>query len=282
MVDRNVTLAIRGGIYTTREGMELHVPPAGFDWRAVMGGGPGSIDPYAETLAQEFPFGTKLVYGERVFKYMRMGAVAGVAGNLYQDVVPLAGHIDEVIDTPAVTGTVLAFTPAVDPTDDLAANEVQDGFVWINDDTGEGFLLKILSHPAITGAVSGNLTLMDPIVVAPGANATATILHPPGRSVIIHPSPPTASVFGAAMRAFTAAYYGWAQTWGPGVGLVDGTVVINETVVASDAVDGAVEPADSKITDGTPPTGHGERELGYVLAVNATTEYAGVYWQISR
>ena len=281
MADRNLTQYMRGGIFTTREGMELHVPPSGFDWRGVVGG-IGVIDPYLETLAQQYPLGTKLVYGERIYKYMRMGAVAGVAGNLYQDVVPLAGHIDEVIGTHAIGATAIDFTPAVAVTDDLTADELQDGYFWPNDEAGEGGIYKIRSHPAITGAVLGVLTLIDPLAAAIVAAGTGTVLHAPGRSVIIHPSPPTAPIFGVAMRAFTAAYYGWAQTWGPGVGLVDGTVVIGESVVASDAVDGAVEPADQAITEAAPPTGHGERLLGYVMAVNATTEYAGIYWKISR
>ena len=114
MVDRNLVIKVRGGMYSTEEGMSLIIPPSGFDWRATVGSVPGVVDPFSENVAQQFPLGTKLIYGEQTFRYARMGAVAGVAGSLYQAVVPLAGHINEVIGAPAVGAVVIDWTPNTD------------------------------------------------------------------------------------------------------------------------------------------------------------------------
>ncbi len=240
MVDRNLVIKHRGGIYTTGEGMELHVPPSGFDWRAVVGGSPGVIDPYSENVAQQFPLGSKLVYGEEVYRYAKNGAVAGAVSELMQAVVPLAGHINEVIGTHSIGSTTIDFTPNTATTDDLAANELQDAYIIIYTDVGEGHKYKILSHPAIVGAVLGVLTLVDPVRVAIGASATATVIHNRFSNIIVSPAPITAIPAGFNQQVITANYYYWILTQGPTGLLIDGTVVLGEHVRPSEDDIGAV------------------------------------------
>ena len=238
MVSRNLVLKHRGGIYTTGEGMELHVGPSGFDWRTIVGGSPGVIDPFGESVFQEYPLGSKLVYGEQTFRYTKMGAVAGVASSLYQAVVPLAGHINEVCGIAAIGDNTIAFTPNTDCTDDLVANELQDGQVFIYNGNGEGQSYKILSHPAIAGAVSGILTLADPIRAINAA--VATVMHNRFRAVIVHPSPNTATPVGWPQQVVTAAYYFWMLTAGPTCLLVDGTLAMGMLARPSEDDNGAV------------------------------------------
>jgi len=281
MADRNILNRIRYSKWILRNGMELYVPPSDLVNVAQI---PQEIDPWTvDDVTQQYPLGTKLVYGDKAFRYFLNGAVATIAGRLYQSVVPLAGHIDEVIGEPAIGDTTINFTPNTVTTDDMALNEFADGDFYVNDDTGEAYDHKIASHPAIVGGVLGVLTLRDPIVVVPGAAATGTIHHNPFRSVIIHPAPPTAPIVGCAISVVTAARFGWLQTAGPKSIVCEGTMLIGELVVAADgSVDGAIEPGDAIITDGTPPTGHGQRTLGYVMVVNATTEMTLVNLQLDH
>ncbi len=221
MVDRNLNETFRSAKYVTREGMEVYIPPSGFDWRSIQSF-PAVIDPFDESSSQEFPLGTKLAYGEQVFRY----ALAGIAievGALCQAVVPLAGHIDSAIGINAIGDTVVSFTGAVASTDDLTANEVQDGYFYIYDGTGEGQKMRILSHPAITGAVAGNLTLIDPFRLATVAASTGTVIHNKFRAVIITPGPITAVPVGWTTGAVTAAYYFWLKVKGPHWVTVTGT-----------------------------------------------------------
>ncbi len=240
MVDRNATRYHRGGTFRTREGMQLQIPLSGFDWRAIVGGIPGVVDPYGENAAQQFPLGTKLVNGEETFRYCLMGATAGVVSSLYQAVVPLAGHINEAIDVPAVGDTGIAFTPNTATTDDLALNELQDGYIFIYDNTGEGHKYRILSHPIIVGGASGELTLVDPIRVAPIAASVATVMHNRYSKIIVHPSPPTAIPVGWPQQAITADFYFWLLTAGPTALLIDGTVKMGQLARPSEDDDGAV------------------------------------------
>lgn len=276
MANRNIDDKKLLGFYHTVEGM-LIIPPASDFF--VKDAYPARVNPFAVSTVQEFPLGTQLWWGDRKFRYAKSGGTIGV-GKLVQDVVPLAGHIDEVVNSPAADSTTIAFTPAVAVTDDLAANELADGYVYINDDTGEGYLHKIRSHPAITGATSGTLTLYDPIEVTLGDNATATVYHAPGRNFIIHPSPPTAMLRGVVVsRAGVVANdYCWLQYEGPCPVLTDGTIIIGAGVMASDNVDGSVEHWVPETDTGGEVESMGP--LGFVMAVNADTEYSLIWLKL--
>lgn len=282
MADRNLTNRTRYGQHMTKEGMLVDIPISD---AFVLKGIPATIDPFSESSVQLFPLGTKLTYADRVFRYALNGGTGLAVGKGNQSVVPLAGHIDEVIGSTALAAVQITFTPNTQTTDDLALNELADGYIHINDDTGEGYMYRIKSHPAIVGAVSGLITLYDPILLAHGANATGTVYHNKFQSVILHPSPPTAPIIGVSVIPVTASYYHWEQVTGPCAVLTDGTLVIGEDIVASDATDGAFEAADGALTggnSGTPDTGHGERHLGYVQVLNATAEYTNVYLEIEK
>lgn len=263
-------------VRVNEDGYELHFPPP-----TGLSDLPYGIPaPFGESSVQLFPLGAELVYGLRTFRYCKMGAVAGAPGKLYQRVVPLAGHIDEVISSPAIGATTISFTPAVETTDDLALNELADGYIFTNGtEAGLGQMYRIKSHPAIVGAVSGVLTLWDAIRVAPHADLTATVIHNPYRNVIIHPSPPTARLVGVCPMAVTANYYFWIQTKGLCPVLVDGTTIVQgEFVVASPGtvggtgVDGAVGLR--VLTEATPPTGGNRQIVGVVEIVVAAADYA--------
>lgn len=270
MADRNMNEQRGVVIQQTREGMMLLVPPS--DLFVTGAPTPRAINPFRTTTNQEFPLGTKLIYGDRAFVYAKAGAVALAVGKLMQAVVPLAGHIDEVVNSPAAGSTTIAFTPNTLTTDDLAANELADGYILINDDTGEGYLYRIKSHPAILGATSGTLTLYDPIELTLGDNATATVFRNRYRNVILHPSPPTALLAGVTVAAVAASEYCWLQQKGPCPVLTQGTLVIADLCVPSATVDGAVMPSAAIETDGP--------VVGHVFAVNADTEYSCIWLDI--
>lgn len=250
------------------DGMVLHMPPSRWGVPEVV---PATINPFVTGgSTQLYPLGTQLWYGDRKFAYAKAGASALAVGILYQSVVPLAGRINETIGTAAAEATTIGFTPAVAVTDDVTANEFADGYLHINDVTGEGHMYRIKSHPAITGGTSGTLTLYDPIVVATvSGTSEGTIIHNRFRNVIIHASPQTAMLAGVAVCTVTASDYCWLQVKGPCACLVEGTHVIGDFVVPSATTDGAVMPSAAVETDG-PPVGH-------VMAVNATTEYGAIW-----
>lgn len=244
MTARNVSIKRRWSQIVNSEGQLLEIPP---DDNLDVFGSTGSIDPYAISATQEFPLGTKLSCwgGQEVYRYALCGATGVEIGALVQSVVPLAGHINEVVGTAAVGATQIAFTPNTVTTDDLVANELAGGYIYIYDATGEGAKYRIASHPAIKGGTSGILTLFDPIRTATvTGSSVATVIHNPYYKFIIHPSPPTATVVGWTVSAVTANYYCWLHVHGPCCALIDGTVVMGKGVRPSEDDDGAVAAMD--------------------------------------
>lgn len=256
---------------TTNEGMYLRIPASNIKHPVTVD---AKINPFvSDGATQKYPLGTELFYGQRKFRYALNGTTALLTGKLVQETVPLAGHIDEVLSTAAIAANTINFTPAVLTTDDMTVDDFADGFLLINDDTGEGYLYEIKGHPAITGATAGTLTLKDPIVIATATAATTgTIIRNRYRKLIITPSTgPTACVAGWPQSAVPANEYFWLQTRGPLAALVNGTVIVGCHVMPSDAIAGAVE----HWVPETDTTGEVESmgPLGMVRAVNADTEY---------
>ncbi len=252
----------------TKDGMQLRIPASIVGSRRAED---ADIDPFVTGgTTQLFPLGTELWWGDRKFRYAKAGVTALATGKLMQSVVPLAGHIDEVASGTAGNYTI-NFTPNTVTTDNLAANELQDGYIHTNSGTGLGYMFRIMSHPAIVGGVSGVLTLYDDIKVTLASTPKATVIHHPMQSVIIQPAAPTAMCCGVTVCAVTGSDYCWLQTWGPCAVLAVGTLVIKNAVVPGTTAGGVMARIDFQI----------EPDVGIVIAVNAATEYAAIDLRIS-
>lgn len=155
---------------------------------------------------------------------------------------------------------------------DLAAtaNMYAEGWVWSSNATTGGQGYKIKSHPAANANASLVLTLYDAIRVANITTAhKATLGRHPGRGLVVHPSPPTAPIFGVAVIPVTANYYAWFQRRGPAICLIEGTMVAGQPVFASNATDGAVGVAVANADDGVTKI----PIVGQAMVINATTHY---------
>ena len=217
--------------------------------------------------SKRFPLGTRAQLGDRVFGYALAGGTALAVGKLMQAPAHVSGHEDMAMsDTLTAAGdTTVLVTPV---TTDIAVDYYEEGWLWINDDTGEGYMHRVKTVPAISASAEGTITLYDPIRLANGTGATATLAPNRFFKTIIHPSPATARLAGVPSRAVTNARYYWSQVKGPAAVLVQGTHVAGDFVVPSATVDGAAMPSAAYETDGP--------EVGRVMVVNADTEYGGV------
>lgn len=196
---------------------------------------------FEASAVQKHRLGTKRVLDDgRVFVYAKMGAVAGVAGSLYQSEVPDA-NLDELVmlatDLPAVGEKEIYFTNGATA---ITLNMFRDGFCVVNKGTSAGHMYKISGNPAIGAATAGKIDLYDAVRVAGVALDEITLVKNPYDGVIIHPSPPTALPLGICPIAVTASYYFWLQTAGICAALTDGTLVIGNALKPSETTDGAV------------------------------------------
>lgn len=245
--------------------------------------GPNGLQHEQHTAAR-YPLGTRMQLQDgRRFVYVENGATALAPGKLIQSPVPGA-NFDELVIPAAVAAGARAFNITNGATT-ITKDQFKGGYVVVEDDAGEGHLYQIAGNDAeAAGSADFEVRLVagEAVQVAFTTATTVGLLQSPYKDVIIHPSPPTAMVVGVTPTDLAANVFGWLQTWGPCAVLIDGTVIIGQQVVPSDGVDGAVEPADAAITDGTPPTGHGELvNVGHVIEVAATTEHGAVFLTMS-
>ena len=200
----------------------------------------------------------------RVFAYAKAGAVALAPGKVTQAAVPVANDANRAVPAAAAIGATevqVTFGGAV--TKDF----YKDGWLHVNDGTGQGHIYQVKGHAAGTTAVV--VELYDPIQVALVASTSdVTLTKNLQDGALVYPTTGTSVPSGVPLIDVTAAYYFWNQVKGPAPVLTDGTLVVGQHARVSDGVAGAVEPLDR---DGT---AEDEACVGTVLQVNATTDYS--------
>jgi len=230
---------------------------------------------YADHASQQFDLGQLMVIEDRLYHYVEMGDTASVAGSVYQSEVPGA-NFDGLVVAAAVTAGSREVTLTNGATV-ITADDFIDGYLNIEDEGGatpsEGRAYKIGDNDGAAASATVTLTLKAAggVNVALTTSATCTLVKHPVKDAIIHLSPPTAAVVGLAVNAITAAQFGWFQLRGVSSVLIDGTVVIARKVMASNAVDGAVEP--QALAEATPPTQDDYINLGICIEVAPTGEH---------
>lgn len=211
-----------------------------------------------------------LVPDSRVYYYGQTDGTQ-TAGAICQSAVGVANHdMDLVVNTASAGAKSLAITLG-----GTAATEDQykDGYVYVNDGTGEGHLYKIRQHDAISSGAEGTFNLYDGdgIATAFVAATIVGLVKNPYKDFIVYPTTATGHAVGVAATDFADDEFGWLQTWGPAVVLCDVAFVIGNHVRVSDNVAGAGEPLDR---DGTHEN---EETIGVAsLIAPVTTDYGYV------
>ena len=216
--------------------------------------------------------GSKLVLpDEREYRFTLNDGTAEVAANLYQSALPVSNHRNIACDVArAVGATVISATLGATA---AAVDVYAEGYVHVNDAAGEGYNHRIRrassdgnAHAAVasSGVITVNLAAGETVQVALTTASEVTFSHNRFRVVLIHDSPPTASLVGISPGVAAANRWYWSQVSGEAAVLTQGTLVIGDFCVPSATVDGAVMPSAAFETDGP--------YVGIVRSVNADTE----------
>jgi len=261
------------------------------DNRHIMGKGmiiPGSTysestnydgaNPYVEHSSAQFPLGSWLNLGDRVFRYGGISSAGAVAaGKLVQQPVLVANHSQMTATaTTAVGATAISVETQGDT--DLTADEYNEGYLSVNDSgagTGEGQFLKVKDHPAHDHSDDASviITTYDPLITALTTGSQLTLIYNPYSNCIVAPTAETGAVVGVTNIDMTASYFGWFQVRGPRCVLIDGsTLVLGHRCLRSDNVAGAVMADNS---DDLPP------QVGQVMGGSVVaTEYGNILLNI--
>lgn len=220
---------------------------------------------FTESSVQLAPLGAKWPLADgREFIYCKDGGSGQATGTLLQTAAPEANHLNKTVAVAAAIGDTTVTVNIVATA--VTANQYAEGWLHINDATGEGYAYKIRSHPAASASATCVFTLYDAIRVALVADTSEyTLTKHRCADVIVFPTTQTGAPVGFTTHVVTASYYFWAQRKGELAVLTNGAVVVGNDVIPSTGVAGAVMAGGTNDIVGA---------VGRVMQVNADTEYS--------
>jgi hypothetical protein len=206
-----------------------------------------TFNPYLQTVGQQVPLGTKLIEGDRIWRYERNGAGTLTPSMVLQGALiqNAAAVVDIVVDAASAAG---AYTVSLTSQAAIAVAKdyYKDGYLFINDEAGEGLTYRIKTHDALVGTTAGSIfTLYDPIITALTTSSQVGLRKNLYDYVIVAAAPLTNAPVGIAPIDVTAAYYFWAQTGGPCAVNAHAAITVGQHVYAGTTA-GKSDPA---ITD---------------------------------
>lgn len=250
------------------------------------------------TTAKKHKLGTRMELPDgRVFRYSIAGEAIGAGLVGMQKNHTSASHIkDLLVATAAAIGVTRVNITVAGAA--FAANAFQDGYLYTNDATAEGYVYRIKGHLAIGTSSTGFLNLDEEDGIREEAFDTTTQLGVRENAYtdinIFDATDIDGRALGVVPVDVANNEYFWLQTWGPVSVLTAGTVVLGNAVVPCSnvangtAVDGAVEAvpvvASHTASAQLAHLGAGSlvERIGIVESVAATSEYSLVHLSIGR
>jgi len=266
-VTNGLVINADGNIFTDDGGHVQYAAATGYgpaDFIVGKGGSQyGTVDPFTSGLTQLFPLGSRLLYGNTVYAYGRLAAVAVTAGKCVTHAASIAHHFD-LTPTAGVAAGETAISVETAGTD-ITLNQYAGGYLYINDAAGEGQMLRIESNPAHDHSADPSIviTCYDDLATAITTSSRVTLIPDPRSGQIVQAATTTGATLGVTVVDMAASAYGWFAVSGPQAVLTSGTLVVGNHAVPLGAA-GAVGPAAGDVI----------QVIGTVMIVNVTTDYS--------
>lgn len=223
-------------------------------------------NPYAQSETQQFPLGTKLIQGERVWRYAHAGEALVIAAPLQSPARAHAEQDDDIVcGAAAAIGTYdvsVTSTANLDTSPNDSKDNFKDGYLIVNDEAGEGQMYKIKEAPALSGTDKSIFKLYDPLTIALTTSSELGLIKNPYKDVVDIKAVATGHPIGVALLAITNGYYFWCQSGGPAPVVANAAVSLGTKVVVG-TTEGKVDPASAATTELT---------IGYPLTPGVTTD----------
>lgn len=231
--------------------------------------------PFTSSSVRETALGSPydgLQAESRCWKYAENGGTQADPGKLMVAADVVANHIDlSFTVAPAVGDRQVTVTLGATA---VSADDYRDGFVNVQDGTGEGRAYGVEGHPAAASA--GNLVLdLKENVRAAGATGEANVnlVKNLYKDVVISAVDQADVPVGVFNETVPANQYSFIQTWGPAPVWQDEAVAIGDMVTIGTGAAGQVEADDAA---GEPLIGIQGHNTG------VATEYQMVYLKLDR
>lgn len=228
-------------------------------------------DLLTNSSTQTMPIGTYMETADgRGFRYAKNGAVATVAGKVYQSSALDATNLQPSGGLGVAAAAIGDTTITISSSITVAANALAGGYLSVDVTPGQGYLYRIASNTAVSGATGMVITLEDPLLVALTTSSKVIVTPHPYSGTVIEPGTPTGLIVGVPNAVFTASYFYWIQTHGTASVLFTGTGVAGKAVGSlSGGTSGSMAPAIAATNIG-----------GYNIATSITGEYALIFLNI--
>lgn len=209
----------------------------------------------------------------RVFRFARIGAVAAVAGSVYQSSAPIAGNLAQTPAAAAIGATSVTISTI---TTTVVQNQYSEGWLQVDTTPGNGIAYGVDSHNAATGgagACTVNLVKDEAVQVALTTASRVGLIANPYADIIVNPTTNTGITVGVPLVAAAIGAYCWIQTRGFCPVLINGTPGVGIGVVISATTAGAVDVAAVAAEINT-------RRIGRMMQVGVSTKNNAVYLEL--
>ncbi len=226
-------------------------------------------DLLTNSSTQTMPIGSYMETSDgRGFRYAKNGAVATVAGKVYQSSALDATNLQPSGGLAVAAAAAVGDTQVTVTVGTLAANLIAGGYMSVCVTPGQGKLYRVASNT--TASTTSVITLEDPLEVALTTSSKVIFTPHPYSGTVIEPGTPTGLIVGVPNAVFTASYFYWIQTHGTASVLFTGTGVAGKAVGSlSSGTSGSMAPAIAATNIG-----------GYNIATSITTEYSLIFLNI--
>jgi len=170
-----------------------------------------------ESETQNYDIGTRLVSGDRVFRYCKAGSalIAMKASH--------CGNLPTEVNTHAVISAAGTYDVTILDTTVRVANYYAGGYLWVMNLVSGVYEMLHIKSSGVGAGTSVLLTLWEPLIVAIPATTWCTA-WPNVYSNILGTTSGFMAMVVVALRPVQSDYYFWGQTWGPCFGTVVSTV----------------------------------------------------------
>lgn len=169
---------------------------------------------YESSSTRKAKLGTRLVVGDRVFRYAKVLGTGAEAGEVLCCPIATASHASGILTVSAATtgAATVHCTASVA----VAAGVYDEGYLAISSTglAGGGLMLRVKKQSASAAAASAfAIELYDAIPTAIGAGWASLV--PCLYNGVARGTTLTSLAAGVSQVVVSSGYYGWIQTWGP-------------------------------------------------------------------
>ena len=169
--------------------------------------------------------GTKMIIRDRAFRYVEAAGTEIGEGLLVSQQTAVTTQDDDLAVATTAAAGATSVSVTLGGTNALEKNEYQDGYIFNNTAAGTAALMyRVASHALAAASASVTIYIDEPdgLVNAWTAGTDVVgLIGSPWKDIVVAPTTITGMTVGLSCNTIPASYYGWVQTSGPALAMID-------------------------------------------------------------